>query len=188
MAVGVSNYYAEADVAGRGNMNLIVGDLWQQDGYKVIPTNLSLKQNGEAVMGKGVAAQAVKRHPTLPYRYGRFLQDWNQPDLYLVHDWQLICLPVKRGWALKAEYDIIEQGLLALRQELLLRPRSITPLFLPLLGCGFGELDETRVRSLLDIYFHEEPGVTLVLRDAETTQRQAATLMPGTRQDRSTMS
>lgn len=156
------------------------GDLWEVDGFHVIPTNLTLRRDGTAVMGRGVAQQAAWRYPALPDAYGRFLRTSTHPQLFVHHDFQVICLPVKRHWSARAELDLIRLGV----QQLAALPCEISPIALPLVGCGFGELSSRIVLPVLAQGLHHDRFL-LVLRDAAATRRHAATLRPASCRDRS---
>ena len=159
-------------------MRTIVGNLWDQDGWIVIPTNLTIKKNGEAVMGRGVAKQAVDQYPWLPGLYGKSLAVGGRVMIDYNH--RLVLFPVKHRWHQKADVKLIEESLTEMVFTL---NRETDCVFLPLVGCGFGELSEEEVRPLLDTYLDDR--FTLVLRDEETTRRYAASLRPGVRVDRS---
>lgn len=49
------------------------GDIWKCDGFKVIPTNRTIKPNCCAAMEAGLALQAAERYPELPKLYGERL-------------------------------------------------------------------------------------------------------------------
>lgn len=157
------------------------GDLWEVNGFHVIPTNLTLRRDGTAVMGRGVAQQAVLRSPALAWEYGRFLQATTQPQLFVDRGFRVICLPVKHHWSQPADLGLIAYGV----QQLAALPRQMAPIVLPLLGCGCGALFPDAVLSVLKQYLVDDRFV-LVLRDAAATQRHAATLRPATRSERTT--
>jgi len=158
----------------------IIGDLWDQNGWKVIPTNLSVNKDGLAVLGRGVALQAARHVRHLREEYGRFLQEHDQPRLYVFPPLSLILLSVKRRWSDQADLRFIARGCRALADT---SPQECPRVSLPLLGCGFGELREQDVRPLLEKWLDDR--FTLVLRDEATTRRYASSLTPGTRVDRS---
>ena len=156
------------------------GDLWEVNGFHVIPTNLTLRRDGTAVMGRGVAQQAALRYRVLPDAYGHFPRTRTHPQLFVHRDFQVICLPVKRHWSAHADLDLIRLGV----QQLAALPCEIRPIALPLVGCGFGELSSRVVLPLLAQCLHHDRFL-LVLRDAAATRRHAATLRPASRRDRS---
>ena len=74
-----------------------VGDIWDvqyKDYWRVIPTNGSVNSIGLAIMGKGVALQAVLRFPKLSDDLGRSLRQEGL-NVKLYQDRGLIIFPVK---------------------------------------------------------------------------------------------
>lgn len=130
------------------------GDLWQAKAlgrWIVIPTNICVKANGDAVMGKGLALQAQARFHGLARRYGEWLKEREASDSpYVLNgrtypaEWEpfvdrenrLILLPTKTDWRKPAHTALVRIGLewLALHEE-------YRPLSCPYLGCGEGGLN-----------------------------------------------
>jgi hypothetical protein len=158
------------------------GDLWElrvneehtwinhHDHWLVIFTNLGWKQNGAAVMGKGLALEAAKRVPTLPWVYGEWLrsywEEWNdhrmlEDVLYFDFPNRLILMPTKtlvptapeRSWNQLSSIGLIYKGLLRLQ-----RTNFLYKVYMGLPGCGHGGLKEEEVlphcQRLLDDRFH----------------------------------
>lgn len=163
-------------------MKVISGDLWEIGAFIVVPTNLTIRSDGAAVMGRGVAKQASLFYPSLPQEYGLFLSQAPQSSLFVHHGYRVICLPVKKRWQDKADLNLIRQGV----QQLANLPLKIAPIALPMLGCGFGELSAKDVTPILNRYLQNNR-FTLVLRDEEATRKHAATLKPGARVDRAAL-
>lgn len=147
-----------------------------------MPTNLSIRRDGCAVLGRGVAAQAVRQFPDLPALLGRHLTRHVSPRLFHYPPGRLTCLPVKHQWHERASVNLIRTGLRQLVEAVNSHMLGAS-VALPVLGCGFGELASYEVlpllRQMLDDRF------ILVSRDTIATKRWAATLRPGIRQDRS---
>lgn len=145
------------------------GDIWDMHGvgwHIVIPTNLYVKDNGEAVMGRGLALQATQRWPNLKVWYGYHLkehvrrtpegrnprmEDINPPGLLAIdNERNFICLPVKTSWNQGARKTLIEQSLKALADDMrkpILLEASIA---IPRIGCGNGLLNwEEDVKPLV---------------------------------------
>jgi hypothetical protein len=132
------------------------GDLWRFPCDTLcITTNGTRKHDGQAVMGRGVAAQAAQRWPWLPQVLGDSLVEhgnhvaalWKLLDTPL-----LLSFPVKHHWREIADLGLIVRscrelmrlaGKLGLGQIALVRP-----------GCGNGGLSwkvvEPRIAPLLD--------------------------------------
>lgn len=161
-------------------MKIIRGNIWNQVGWKVIPTNLSIRSDGLAVMGRGLAKQATDLFPHLQKEYGSFLKEKRIPELYFFPEIKLIMLPVKYRWIDKASLLLIDNGLQELSQ---LNHKDFSSVNLPLLGCGFGELNESEIMPLLEKYLDDR--FTLVLVDKNTKELYKNSFRPGIRVDRS---
>jgi hypothetical protein len=131
-------------------MREITGNLWDyhDDGWWIaITTNGCIRRDGTAVMGRGCAAQAANRYPTLPRRLGARLQtDGNR--LFVWEDWHLITFPVKHRWWEQADLRLIEQSAQALLDWLNTKSQD-TQVVVPRPGCGNGRLDWRVVRPVL---------------------------------------
>lgn len=154
-------------------MREAVGDLFEYPADAiVIPTNLTVKRDGSAVMGAGVALEAARRWLWLPLSLGARLQRDRQRACTTFFEtgdsFAVICLPTKRDWRKPADLDLIriEAGRLAMYADL----TGWQTIALPRLGCGLktGQLDwETQVRPLLSaildsrfIVVHPSEGAT----------------------------
>jgi len=135
----------------------VQGDIW--DFYKkghwiAIPTNGSVKSNGEAVMGRGVALQAKLKFPELPEKVGRGLSTYlnyygkdhyNRPQYY--QPIRIATFPVKYSWQDKASLDLIEYSCNVLVNNFQMFGK---PLYLPRVGCGNGGLSWEAVKPILE--------------------------------------
>jgi len=175
-------------------MKTVTGDIWQfaHLGPLCIPTNGYLARNGNGVMGRGLALQAKERYPDVVYNLGRHLQrEGNSVGWILLHPIRLIAVPVKPsnrritnkddlsrlvsrvanmysigdsvpGYHCKAELSIIRRSLGELVE--FANKAKLDSVFIPLLGCGNGELDyETELRPMLDTMSDLSDVFTLVL-------------------------
>lgn len=166
------------------------GDLWDfhnRDYHVVIPTNLETRRNGSAIMGRGVARQAVDKFPGLEAWYGRAIWEHNHTDVKYNAVWRIFCFPVKSHWRDRADLDIIKNSAASLRRsvEAIRVGGRIPSVALPLVGCGFGELDPEQVLPILEDAFLGSDTFTLVRRSGEVNKRYAASFRPGARIDRS---
>ena len=128
-------------------------DIWDYLGKGVIAitTSGSLTRGGKAVMGRGVARQALLRFPNLPDELGRLLQEHGNHVHPLLDG--LVSFPVEESaWACP-ELRLIARSAKELRQladregwEMVVVPRP---------GCGGGGLDWREVRPLLEKHFDE---------------------------------
>ncbi len=127
-------------------MKEITGDIWDfydQGHWIVIPTNLSHKANGDAVMGAGLAKQAVDRFSSLPFRLGQLG--------YGVHaflDLHLYALPTKDNWRNPSSIELIQEGV----QNLSESAHWSREIYLPRLGCGerTGRLQWNNVKPIME--------------------------------------
>lgn len=126
-------------------MKVVYGDIWQYPADVVcVTTNGSVKKNGEAVMGRGVAAQAKERWPWLPralgYRIsqspymGPVLERFT--DLGCLHPHMLVAFPVKHTWRDRASLPLIRQSARLLGE--MAKQHSDWRFVLPRPGCGNG--------------------------------------------------
>src|SRR5258708_33340540 len=98
-------------------MKEIKGELWDyhEDFHSVIciTTNGFVKKNGEAVMGKGCAAEAKTRYPELPKILGTHIRENGNIPLYLpVH--LILTFPVKHNWWEEADLELIKDSVRSL--------------------------------------------------------------------------
>lgn len=124
------------------------GDLFQvaaQDADAlVITTNGFVKNDGSAVMGRGVAKQAADRWPWLPRELGFRLNNsgnhvyaW-RPDEHLT-GFYIVTFPVKHHWREMADTQLIGRS----ADELVLFARAhedVRTVVMPRPGCGNGGL------------------------------------------------
>ena len=132
----------------------VFGNLWVMEAdYRCITTNGTVKRNGEAVMGRGVALQAAKMDKGLAARLGASIKAHGnhvrpiafnltcQPEL-------LIAFPVKHYWWERADLALIERSANELAEFAAQRPNKT--FLLPRPGCGNGGLLWDDVREVLE--------------------------------------
>ena len=145
-------------------MKEIKGNLW--DHYKgadgpliCITTNGFVKKNGEAVMGRGCAREAMDRFDGLALRFGNLLKDFGNTFIYIGNG-SLFSFPVKHNWWEEADIDLIRRSAQQL-MEFLNRQNEFNTrshfsfqfkeVILPKPGCGNGKLDwESQVKPILE--------------------------------------
>lgn len=133
----------------------------------VIPTNTQVKPSKDgpsgrvAVMGKGVALQAARLYPTLPFKLADRIVARGSEQIHVftpsgVFATALVCLPTKYHWRDPAALVLIGRML----DQLIAVTNALgwNTIVLPRLGCGAGGLDwQTQVRpamsALLDDRF-----------------------------------
>lgn len=120
-------------------------DLWRYPAdVIIITTNGTVKKDGCAVMGRGIARQAADRFPTLPRMLGQEIARRGNRVHTFPH-FNLITFPVKWNWADPANLDLIRTSVRQLRP--LLRADRTYAMVRP--GCGNGRLMWARVRPLM---------------------------------------
>lgn len=113
--------------------------------------------NTVGVMGKGIALQFREAFPEnyRVYRNACHKDELHIGKLLIVEDSNLILgnklivnFPTKTHWRLPSEYSYIEQGLSALREEIV--KRKIRSIAIPPLGSHNGGLDWFRVKHMIE--------------------------------------
>lgn len=140
-----------------------VGNIWVMNANAVcVPTNGIVKPNGEAVMGAGVAKQAVNLVPGLKTMLGKALNTrgnhvhvfWEALRHYNGHlgqEWcqDLVTFPTKIHWRDASNLQLIKRSCVELMHwadeclywENILLPRP---------GCGLGKLDWNIVKPAIE--------------------------------------
>jgi hypothetical protein len=142
-----------------------------------VTTNGFVKNNGEAVMGKGCAKQLAEYYPETPERLGYMLNKKGNKvhELFKRDGVQILSFPVKTdmeyivtnkayivkhmqnkfalgsnvpGWACVADISIIEKS--AKRLVKLADKNGWKKILLPRPGCGAGELSWNKVQPVLN--------------------------------------
>lgn len=127
------------------------GDLWDfyKDGYwVVIPTNGTVKRDGKAVMGAGLALDAARAFPDLPKKLGALLND-NGNHVRIIVDYRLIIFPTKKHWMDNSTLGLIKQSASELK-KLLKTDLKDVKVCSPRVGCGLGKLSWDKVKPLLE--------------------------------------
>lgn len=137
----------------------VTGNLWTYPAdVRVITTNGTVKKNGECVMGRGCAREAVigsrgncGSWPGLPHILGAAIQEYGNLVCYLgacvtPSTGLLYSFPVKHNWFDKADTKLIERSAKDLAS--LVNDKSIV--VLPRPGCGNGGLKWEDVKPVLD--------------------------------------
>jgi hypothetical protein len=126
-------------------MKTAKGDLWKYPAdWRIIFTNGFVKNNGEAVMGRGTAWQAKTRYPELALRFGQFLKNHGN-HVGIFEDIKLLTMPTKHHWIDDSDLILIKQSCI----ELVSLPYKET-FVMGLPGCGNGKLDWSEVRLVIE--------------------------------------
>lgn len=128
--------YRRERIVARGPNNIWMG----------IPTNCYVSQaTGKAVMGRGIAKQAVEKYPGIDVLLGALLQK-HGPQIHMLY-YGLFSIPVKDYWMSPASLDIIAESVT--RLNTLASSWAHLEFLIPLLGCGNGLKDPLDVCPLL---------------------------------------
>ena len=136
-----------------GDMIERVGNLWEcQADWLCIPTNGERRANGSAVMGAGLAKQAMLKCHGVDVRLGKLLAE-NGNHTQFLGTWavdgvsvRLISFPTKTKWRESSDIDLIRRSAKELRGLLLSEEDVIA---LPRVGTGCGNLGWGIVRPVL---------------------------------------
>lgn len=137
-------------------MREATGNLWSHPGdVQVITTNGTIKLNGQAVLGRGCAKEALERYPTLATDLGhRIATDGNTVQHFAYNDEFhgnsfLLTFPVKHEWYEKADLGLIKISVEDLLIEVDLW--DYKHVVLPRPGCGNGGLSwQFEVKPILE--------------------------------------
>ena len=148
-------------------MKEIYGDAWElasEFDVLFITTNGTIKKNGQAVMGRGIAKQASLRYPILPHVLGAKIKHrGNVPSALLERGrGSLWSFPVKHEWQQTADINLIINSCHRVLKEF----KGVEGKFLlPRPGCGNGHLNWKDVKPIIEnilddrfyiVHFEEE--------------------------------
>lgn len=125
----------------------------------VIPTNGTLKRNGEAVMGAGLAKECKERYPEFSFIFGRMMKSVGNRTLFFSM-FNLITFPVKHNWYEKADLKLIEKSCQQLKEMMPKLPQGFV-ITMPKVGCGNGKLSWKDVEPIIQKYL---PDIKIVDR------------------------
>lgn len=148
-------------------MNELKGNIWdiaKLNDNICITTNGTIKKNGEAVMGRGIALQAKQKYPILPSKLGKLLMNFGNQVYYLYNIEtngtlfkNLFSFPVKHNWWEKADIELIKHSL---KEIIVIFNRGMSNkderFLIPRPGCGNGGLNwkdvKPELQKVLDEY------------------------------------
>lgn len=128
------------------------GQLWTYTPSDAIciTTNGWLRKDGQAVMGRGCAAEAKQRYPHLPGVLGNMIREFGNHVNYLdfTDDHKpIFAFPVKHRWWEKADLELIRQSAHELVK--ITDAMNLMHVLLPRPGCGNGQLNWPDVREVI---------------------------------------
>ena len=140
----------------------VIGDIWKYKAdVKCVTTNGYVRKDGKAVMGRGVALQAVGRWPILATVLGTLLTGGENVP-YIIGGppaipFPVVSFPVKHHWKDKADLELIRRSAEKLVILASNHPEWKTYV-IPRPGCGNGQLSwsevEPVIEPILDDRFH----------------------------------
>lgn len=141
-------------------MKVIKGDIWKchmTGAWIGIPTNGYIKNNGNLVMGKGLALQASERYPELPVKLGTHVNMYGN-SVCMFPNLRLFTFPTKHNWIDPADINLIENSAQQLADhfaEGYNLGADLPMIVLPKVGCGNGELKWEEVEPIIRAYLGE---------------------------------
>lgn len=125
------------------------GDIWTSGADVIcITTNGVLKRNGELVMGKGIALEAIQKFPTLGKLLGHHVKcNGNIPTVIDFGDVKIASFPTKHHWKFNSDIQLIEESAILLKNIL---PFDVKHVAMSRVGCGNGNLDWNDVKKVLE--------------------------------------
>jgi hypothetical protein len=135
-------------------MKEIYGDIWNyynKENYICITTNGFIKNNGCAVMGRGIALQCSKKFPEFPKLLGdAIFKDGN--IVHIFNKYHIITIPVKHNWYEKGDLFLIEESI---KQLASIKNNNNVKIYLTRPGCHNGKLDWKDVKPILEKYLDD---------------------------------
>ena len=147
-------------------MREIKGNIWNYyreglttvpESWIVIPTNGTINSRGEAVMGRGLAKVFSLMFPEFPRKLGKHLAELGN----IGRSWPIYGIytfPVKHHYSEAASLHLIETSVLEIIKEF-----RVSPVYLPLVGCGNGKRKWEEVKPILSIL----PGNFIIVHPTE---------------------
>ena len=131
-----------------------IWDIWSQGFTVCVLTNGDVRRDGLAVMGAGLAKQAVDRKPNIQKKLATALQQFgNTPHWFPAE--RMISFPTKHNWRDDSDPKLIRKSCLTLVNMVnFLIPDIRKPMknivFLPIPGIGLGRLSRDVVIPILE--------------------------------------
>ena len=147
-------------------MEEVAGDIWEYSAKNkcivVIPVNGFVKNNGMAVMGRGLAREASKKFPKLPVALGYHIKHYGN-DVHYFEDFNIISFPVKYNWWENADIELIRRSsrqLKFLNSDNLFAEHNKL-ICMPHVGCGNGKLLWKDVKPIIETYLSEFDNIVI---------------------------
>jgi hypothetical protein len=132
-------------------MREIQGDIWAtQCDWLCITTNGMVRNDGRAVMGRGIARQAKDLIPDIDLRLASSLVAKGNvvSVIALYQNKWIISFPTKNDWRMDSDLELIKQSALQLKAHFDNQSSKPTVL-LPRPGCANGHLNWSEVKNVI---------------------------------------
>ena len=162
------------------NKKIIVGDLWDQKGFKVISTNLG------GIHGRGLAQQAKQKGYITPQNIDFDTSPKNSDVITLAVKGNAPETAKLKGKAFSESTTGGNVKLLDQEVNKLINFARTNPskrVNLPMVGLGFGEGDPKVIKPILE-RASKEPNIFLISKDEATAKKYSSTFKPGIRSDK----
>jgi len=128
------------------------GNIWDfyrkdPEAYICITTNGFVKNNGECVMGAGVAKEAKEKFKGLAKNLGSLIKE-NGNNVYMFSDLRIFSFPTKHIWSENSDIKLIKKSAEQLMKYL--ENYKVPRIYLPRPGCGNGKLKWKDVRPIIE--------------------------------------
>lgn len=137
-------------------MKTVKADIWQYyaNGLPIcIPTNGNINKKGAAVMGRGLAFQAMRKFHNLPFMLAAAIKKDGNRTFYF-KEFNIYTVPTKHNWSEKSDINLIVKSC---EQLISLAEFNQHPtVFIPKLGCGNGQLNWDSVRGRISKFMDQE--------------------------------
>lgn len=130
----------------------VQGNIWEQHcDWLCITTNGIIRQDGKAVMGRGIALQAKQRCPNIDSILAKQIKTHGNvvaPLLKLNNKW-ILSFPTKHHWKNPSDLKLIKQSAKQLKQYFD-KAKKKPIILLPRPGCANGGLNWQEVKKILE--------------------------------------
>jgi hypothetical protein len=115
-----------------------------------ITTNLTLRNNGDAICGAGIAKAAQIRWPEFEKNLGVLIRSGNKSvcKVYEENKTSILAFPTKRNWKINSNFDLIKRSLRDLAK--MIKENNWSVVCLPRPGCNNGGLNWSTYKPLVE--------------------------------------
>lgn len=130
----------------------IKGNIWDfykkdPEAYICITTNGFVKNNGECVMGAGVAKEAKEKFPEFPKLLGTTIRSLKN-NVLMFEGYRILTFPTKHNWFENSDPTLIKKSAEQLMKYI--NEFKIPRVYLPRPGCGNGKLKWKDVKPVIE--------------------------------------